>query len=66
MSCRGISIEEFDKIMPVIPPRVNKKINPRDHSIEISLIILPPFIVAIQLNTLIPVGIAITMVAAVK
>jgi hypothetical protein len=31
VSCRIISSEELDKIMPVTPPVVNKKINPMAH-----------------------------------
>jgi len=50
----------------VIPPKVNKKMNPILHSIDASFLMLPPFIVVIQLNTLIPVGIAMIIVAAVK
>jgi len=40
--------------------------NPIDHIIEISIHRYELFIVAIQLNTLTPVGIAIIIVAAVK
>jgi len=67
VSCKEISIDELDRIIPVNPPNVNKKINPKDHikGTLISVVGLPK-IVAIQLNTLIPVGIAITIVAAVK
>jgi hypothetical protein len=32
VSCKIISIEEFDKIIPVKPPIVNKNTNPRAHS----------------------------------
>jgi hypothetical protein len=45
---------------------VNKKINPFANSIGTFKTILPPNIVAIQLNILIPVGTAIIIVAAVK
>jgi hypothetical protein len=45
---------------------VNKKINPSVKSIAASTLITPPHRVAIQLNTLIPVGTAIIIVAAVK
>jgi len=51
--CNATSIPELAKTTPVTPPTVNKKIN-------------PPHRVANQLNILIPVGIAIIMVAAVK
>jgi hypothetical protein len=45
---------------------VNSKINPIAKSIGVTNIIFPPNIVAIQLNTFIPVGTAITIVAALK
>jgi hypothetical protein len=37
-----ISIDELAKITPVIPPIVNKKINPRDHKIGVSNLIFLP------------------------
>ena len=61
-----MSKPEFDKIIPVNPPKVNKNINPIAKSIGVLKTILPPHIVAIQLKILIPVGTAITIVAAVK
>jgi hypothetical protein len=54
------------KTIPVKPPNVNKKIKPNTNNIEVSNLNLPPHIVAIQLNTLIPVGTAMIIVAAVK
>jgi len=45
---------------------VNKIIKPIAQSIGVANTILPPNIVAIQLKTLIPVGTAITIVAALK
>jgi hypothetical protein len=45
---------------------VNRKINPRAHNIGVEYLMLDPWMVANQLNTLIPVGTAIIMVAAVK
>jgi hypothetical protein len=45
---------------------VNKKINPIAHKIGASNFKGEPCIVANQLKTLIPVGTAITIVAAVK
>jgi hypothetical protein len=51
---------------PVIPPTVNKKTNPIDHKEGVSKDKGDPAKVAIQLKILIPVGIAITIVAAVK
>lgn len=61
-----ISKAEFDKIIPVTPPTVNRKINPSAHSIGVVYLILVPCNVANQLKTLIPVGTAIIIVAAVK
>jgi hypothetical protein len=61
-----MSIPEFDKMMPVKPPKVNRNIKPLAKSIGVVNMILPPNIVAIQLNILIPVGTAIIIVAAVK
>jgi hypothetical protein len=66
VSCSIISSDEFDKQIPVNPPTVNRKINPRVHSIVVVYLILAPWIVANHLNTLIPVGTAIIIVAAVK
>jgi hypothetical protein len=40
--------------------------NPRAHSVVAVYLIFVPWIVAIHLNTLIPVGTAIIIVAAVK
>ena len=53
-------------MIPVRPPIVNKKMKPRAHSIGGSHLIMPPCRVASQLNTLMPVGMAIIMVADVK
>lgn len=61
-----MSREELDSTIPVNPPTVNKKINPRAHSIAGDHLIFPPWRVANQLNTLTPVGIAIIIVADVK
>lgn len=61
-----ISRDELDKIIPVTPPVVNKKINPRAHNIGGEYFTWDPWIVANHLNTLIPVGTAIIIVAAVK
>jgi hypothetical protein len=61
-----MSMPAFDKIIPVIPPTVNKKINPMAKNIGARRIMAPPHMVAIQLNILIPVGIEITIVADVK
>jgi hypothetical protein len=53
-------------MIPVKPPKVNKKIKPIAHikgTLKFSCL---PCKEIIHLNTLIPVGIAITIVAAVK
>lgn len=34
MSCKIISIDEFDNIIPDRPPIVNNEINPIDHKID--------------------------------
>jgi hypothetical protein len=56
----------FDKISPVRPPTVNKKINPTAKYNGVLKTITPPHKVASQLNILMPVGIAITIVADTK
>jgi hypothetical protein len=61
-----ISIDELAKITPVRPPIVNKKINPIAHSMGESKLTCDPVEVAIHLKILIPVGIAMIIVAAVK
>lgn len=61
-----MSRDEFDRIIPVSPPVVNRKMNPRAHNIGVSYLSLDPWRVANHLNTLIPVGTAIIIVAAVK
>lgn len=61
-----MSNEELARIMPVRPPTVNKKINPKAHSMAASHLIVPPWSVASQLKTFTPVGIAIIIVAEVK
>jgi hypothetical protein len=61
-----MSIPEFDKMIPVKPPKVNRNIKPLAKSIGVVNMMFPPNIVAIQLNILIPVGTAIIIVAAVK
>lgn len=66
MSWSTISNEELDKIIPVSPPTVKRKINPNDQNRVGEVVRLEPWRVAIQLNTLTPVGIAIIIVAAVK
>ena len=61
-----MSREEFARTIPVRPPVVKRKINPRAHSIGTSNLIRDPWMVASHLNTLIPVGTAMIIVAAVK
>lgn len=61
-----MSKEEFDSTIPVSPPKVNRKINPRIQYIGDVKLRLIPYSVINHLNTLIPVGTAITIVAAVK
>lgn len=56
----------MDKIIPVTPPVVNRKMNPSVQSIGAEYSMFVPWSVANQLNTLIPVGTAIIIVAAVK
>jgi hypothetical protein len=61
-----MSNEELDNTIPVNPPSVNKNTNPKDHNKGPSHCNTDPCKVAIQLKILIPVGTAITIVAAVK
>lgn len=61
-----MSIEELDNTTPVKPPTVNKKINPKAHKMETENFRRAPCKVPNQLNTLIPVGTAIIIVADVK
>jgi len=56
----------LDSIIPVIPPIVNSIKKPNAKYIGARQIIAPFHIVASQLNTLMPVGIAIIIVADVK
>jgi hypothetical protein len=66
VSCKAISKPAFDKITPVKPPQVNKKIKPNANNNGVFSSILPPHKVANQLKILTPVGTAIIIVAAVK
>ena len=56
----------FARTTPVTPPRVNKNRKPIAHSMGVFSSIEPPHMVAIQENILMPVGTAITKVAAMK
>ena len=53
-------------MIPVKPPTVNRNTKPNVHNIGGSIEIWDPDKVAIHLKILIPVGIAIIIVAAVK
>jgi len=66
VSCNTISNVEFDKIIPVSPPTVNSIINPKVHHRGLEDKIFTPYKVLNHLKTLIPVGTAIIIVAAVK
>lgn len=59
-------MEELDRIIPVKPPKVNKKIKPNNHRVGASNLIFLVKIVISQLKIFTPVGIAITIVAAEK
>jgi len=56
----------LDKIKPVKPPTVNKKIKPTTQNNKTLKKKTEPHKVTIQLKILIPVGTAIIIVAAVK
>jgi hypothetical protein len=66
VSCILISTAALAKIIPVNPPTVNKKINPKANNVAAFIRTTPCHNVANQLKTLIPVGTAIIIVAAVK
>ena len=61
-----MSIPELARTTPVTPPTVNKKIKPIAKRPGVLKSIEPPHKVASQLKIFMPVGIAITIVAAVK
>ena len=66
MSWSATSRAAFARTTPVSPPIVNRNTKPRAHIIGGVKLSRVPLAVAIHLNTLIPVGIAITIVAPVK
>ena len=66
MSCKTTSNDELDSTIPVKPPTVNKKTNPNDHNRAGENEKRTPWKVPNHLNTLIPVGTAMTIVAEVK
>jgi hypothetical protein len=57
---------ELANTIPVSPPSVNRKMKPKTHSRGLLSLKLLPKSVLIHLKTLIPVGIAIIIVAEVK
>lgn len=61
-----MSREELARTIPVRPPTVKRKMNPKAHRRGVSHFTTPPCRVASQLNTFTPVGMAIIMVADVK
>jgi cellobiose-specific phosphotransferase system component IIC len=61
-----MSMPDCARTTPVTPPTLNKKMNPNEKRIGAFNSIELPHRVASQLKILIPVGIAITIVAAVK
>lgn len=61
-----MSKEEFASTIPVSPPTVNRKRNPKTHNIGASTATGVPWSVANQEKILIPVGTAIIIVAEVK
>jgi hypothetical protein len=61
-----MSKEELERTIPVNPPKVKRKINPKTHKIEGDIFSEEPCKVANQLKTFTPVGIAITIVIVVK
>src|SRR5258707_12948169 len=61
-----MSIGMIARMRPVNPPMVNTKIKPTANSIGVSKLIEPRHMVVSQLNTLTPVGTAISTVAYMK
>ena len=66
VSCSAWSMPALARTTPVTPPTVNRKMNPMAHTIGTENSIEPPHMVAIQEKILIPVGTAMTIVAATK
>jgi len=66
VSCRTTSSDEFERTIPVKPPTVKRNTKPKDHIREGLSINRIPWKVPNHLNTLIPVGTAIIIVALVK
>jgi len=61
-----MSKEDLERIIPVSPPNVKRKINPNAHSRMVLKETKDPYRVINHLKTLTPVGTAIIIVAAVK
>lgn len=61
-----MSKEELESTIPVKPPTVNKKTNPKDQYKDGENLNRTPWNVPNQLKILIPVGTAIIIVAVVK
>jgi hypothetical protein len=61
-----VSIEELANTTPVTPPTVKRKMNPNDHKMPGVEEARDPYIVANHLKILMPVGMAIIIVADVK
>jgi hypothetical protein len=59
-------VDPFAKVKPVKPPKLNKNKNPIAKAVGVTTISEPLHKVSNQLNILIPVGSAITEVAAVN
>lgn len=66
MSCRATSRDAFDRTIPVIPPIVKSMMKPSAQRRAGANVGRPPWRVATHLNTLMPVGTAIIMVADEK
>jgi hypothetical protein len=66
VSCKTISKDEFERTIPVKPPKVKRNTNPKAHINEGVIVSQDPCKVVNHLNTLIPVGTAITIVTVVK
>jgi hypothetical protein len=56
----------LDKTIPVKPPKVKRKIKPKDHKVDTLEVGFAPKTEESHEKILIPVGIAIIIVAAVK
>jgi hypothetical protein len=66
VSCSCTSTAVIDSTRPEKPPSVNRKRKPRANSIGVSKVSEPRHMVATQLNTFTPVGMAISIVANMK